>query len=103
MRRDEIVPLAWFAAVVVVLFVIASAAGAHADPGTEVCRTLDAHPTVGGIIDALDDLQTHGLSHRESAVALMESVAYTCPIHAGLLRKLMDRTQPAPAPRELVA
>ncbi len=65
---------------------------------------LDQHPTVGGIIDALDDMQANGLTHRESAIALMESVASVCPIHTDLLQRLMDRTQPAPAPgRELVA
>ena len=91
MRRDEIVPLAWFAAIVVFLFVIASAASAHADPGTDVCRTLDNHPTVGGVIDALDDLRAAGLTSREAGGALADAITNDCPGHAGLLQQVLAR------------
>lgn len=113
--RDKVIPILWLLVAVVIIGGAAGINSAHATPASlgqlyadehaaDICTSLDAHPTVGGIIDALDDMQANGLTHRESAVALMESVAYVCPIHADLLQKLLARAQPAPAPgRELVA
>ena len=113
--REKVAPVLWLLAAMAIVGGAAGIKSAHAAPASpgqlyadqhaaDICMTLDAHPTVGGIIDALDDMQANGLTHREAAVALMESVVYVCPIHTDLLQKLMDRTQPAPAPgRELVA
>lgn len=55
----------------------------------DICLALDARPTVPGVVAVLTSLQSLGLSGRESAVALADSVIYVCPIHELLLRQFI--------------
>lgn len=96
--RDEIVPLVWFAAALLILFVVANAASAHAEPSPAsdpygVCPLLDQHPTVGGVIDALDTLRAAGLSSRAAGGALLDAITNDCERHAGLLDQVTARAQ----------
>lgn len=87
-------PIFWITVVVVILFWTVETASAHAEPaGAQrgVCQLLDTHPTIGGMIDALDQLRAGGLSAREAGSALIDAVVDECPRHAGLLQQAMAR------------
>lgn len=87
-------PLSWVAVFIVIMFVAVNAASAHAEPaGAQrgVCQLLDTHPTIGGMIDALDQLRAGGLSAREAGTALIDAVVDECPRHAGLLQQAIAR------------
>nr|WP_207949637.1 hypothetical protein [Mycobacterium eburneum] len=68
-------------------------AAAHADPATDfatrhaadVCSTLDAFPTVPGLIGVMQGVADTGLSDRDAGAAVAESVIRVCPAHRHLL------------------
>lgn len=106
MKRDEVVPLAWWAAFIVLMYVVVSAsiapAGATptvgspgevfaAEHGVDICLSLDARPTIPGVLGVLTSLDTYGLSPHEAGVAVSASVTTICPIHANLLRQFVAR------------
>lgn len=102
--RDELVPVLWLLAVAVLIGVALGQCIAHAEPITagemfaiehaaDICITLDAHPTVPGVLGVLTALTEYGLSATESGVALASSVVAVCPMHAPLLRQFVARYQ----------
>lgn len=102
--RETLIPILWLLAVSMIIGAAAGINSAHAAPaspgqqfadehGADICMLLDAHPTLGGVLDATDALQASGLSPRESGTALVESIMHVCPIHTDLLRQLAARQQ----------
>lgn len=89
--------------VALVVIIVATSVPAHAEPspgemfaishGIDICLSLDAHPTVPGVLGVLTALSDYGLSATESGVALASSVVSVCPIHAPLLRQFVARYQ----------
>lgn len=99
--REKVVPILWLAGVLLVIAYALAGSIARAEPtsttgelfaetyGVDICLALDARPTVPGVVGVLTRIEAYGLSDRESAVALADSVIYICPIHEGLLRQFI--------------
>lgn len=102
--RADLTAILWLLAISALIGATLGQCIAHAEPITpgemfaiehaaDICITLDAHPTVPGVLGVLTALTEYGLSATESGVALTSSVVAVCPIHAPLLRQFVARYQ----------
>ena len=87
-------------AVVGVSALTLSSTVAHANPSTpisvieasaaQLCGTVDAHPTTGGVIDGMNGLDGGGLDEVDAAMVLITAMHHVCPQHAALLMGTID-------------
>ena len=105
------------ATILLLIGAIAASAKADADPHTQVddlvstiyadqhadaiCSTLDAYPSVPGLIGVLEGVRNHGhLTDLQVGEAVGIAVHYRCPRHIALLRDFVAMRTSAPhAPR----
>ena len=58
--------------------------------GAIVCQTLDAYPTISGVIGVGEAIAADGLSMHQAGEVLMMSATEICPRHLGLLQRFVD-------------
>ena len=56
----------------------------------QLCGAVDAHPTTGGVIDAMTGLDGRGLDEVDAAMVLITAMHHVCPQHATLLMGTID-------------
>lgn len=88
------------AAAVAALAVNSGTAIAQANPATpmpvidatasELCGAIDADPTEGGVIDAVNDVDSRGLDEMDGAMVMITAMHHVCPQHQELMWRVID-------------
>jgi hypothetical protein len=66
---------------------------AHADPDAvpyAVCAELGTHPNIFTVSRVLEEIEASGLTVKQAASVVVESVTSTCPQYVPLLQRFID-------------